>query len=459
MFRQFQKSFASPLAAAAVALVLAGGLTAYLVHLENLAFKARQASRVTARLSGARSDIEHEINTDLTALYAFEAIIMADPDKVDDAGFQRVSAALSRPLPVIREIQLSPGGVVRHVYPASAAPKVLGLDLRTLPGQKDVVDETIRDGYLRIAGPTPLVQGGTGLIARNPVYVGQGSKRRFWGFVTVVLDYPAFIASIPGLADDPDVELALRGKDSLGDRGAVFFGRHELFSEAPMLAKVTLPSGSWQIAAQPRGGWRDSPIFSGWSRMLVLLFVLGIGALTYLARARGLTIQRMAHYDVLTGFLRRHSFIETANEEMHRSLRYRRPLSVLIFDLDHFKQVNDRWGHGGGDVVLVTMARRVQAMLRPSDAAGRLGGEEFAILCPETSLEQARVMAERLRQAIANDPVPLGKDRALVTLSVGVAEFRGEGDSLQAMMTAADEALYRAKAKGRNRVEVAAQNR
>ena len=454
MFRQFQRFLASPPAAAAVAIVIAGGIAAYLVHLENEAFKARQASRVTARLAAARSDIEREINLDLTSLYAFEALILANP-KVDDAEFQRVSAALSRHLPVIREIQLSPDAVVRHVYPAADAPKVVGMDLRTLPGQKQVVEQTIRDGSVRIAGPTQLVQGGTGLIARNPVFTVQGGKRHFWGFVTVLLDYPAFVRSVPGLADDPDVELALRGKDGLGPQGAVFFGRPELFGESPMLAQVTLPDGSWQIAAQPRGGWRNSPIFAGWSRLLVLLFVLGIGALTYLARARGNTIQRIALYDTLTGVLRRHAFLQAATEEIRRALRYRRPLSVLVFDLDHFKQVNDRWGHGGGDVVLAAVARRVKLTLRPSDSAARTGGEEFAVLCPESGLEQARVLAERLRQAVANDPVRLGKDRVLVTVSVGVAEFQGEGDSLQAMMTAADEALYRAKAKGRNRVEAA----
>ena len=452
MYRLIQRYLASPLAAAALAFAIAGGLAAYLVHLENLAFKARQANRVTARLAAVRSDIEHEVNTDLTALYAFEALIIADP-RVDDEQFQRISAALSHHLPVLREIQLSPDGVVRHVYPAADAPKVLGLDLRSLPGQAVVVEQTIQDGAVRIAGPTELVQGGTGLIARNPVYLGQNGKRRFWGFVTVVLDYPAFIRSIPGLTDDPDVELSLRGKDGLGAQGAVFFGRPGLFTEAPMLAEVALPVGSWQIGAQPHGGWRNSPLFSGWSRLLVLLLVLGVGALTYLVRARGITIQRVALYDVLTGFLRRHAFIEAADEEMRRALRYRRPLSVLIFDLDHFKQVNDRWGHGGGDVVLASLALRVQAMLRPSDSAGRLGGEEFAILCPETTLAQAQVIAERLRQAVANDPVSIGRDRALITLSVGVAQFRGEGDSLQVMMTAADQALYRAKAKGRNRVE------
>lgn len=445
------KPWTSPLAAALLTFLFAGGMGYYVVRAEDAAFQAREQARVAQHVESVRGALERELGLDSAALKTFDALIETNP-ALTDAEFQQIGAALARDIPAIREIQLSPGGVVRDVYPAAAAAAVQGLDLKTLPGQKTAVLESIQDGKTRVAGPLPLVQGGTGLVVREPVFTGAGRTRRFWGFVTVVLDYPTFLRRVPALTDDPDVEFALRGKDGLGASGAAFFGDETLFTRRSVTADVILPSGHWQLAGLPKGGWHSAPLYSSLTRPLILVSVLLLGALAYIIRVRGLAMERLATRDTLTGALRRHAFIDHAESELKRTARYGRPLSLLWFDVDHFKAVNDRWGHAGGDTALRTISRRVASLLRPSDIFGRMGGEEFAVLCPETDREQALALAERLRKNVSHLPVAIGADQATLTVSFGVVDFRAGRDSLRAMLSAADKALYRAKAEGRDRV-------
>lgn len=121
-----------------------------------------------------------------------------------------------------------------------------------------------------------------------------------------------------------------------------------------------------------------------------------------------------------------------------------------MVDIDHFKRVNDRWGHADGDRVLAEVARRIRHEVRAGDLATRYGGEEFLVLLPDTALQAASDVAERIRGAIASEPVALGGGRVVVTASVGVAQLR-DGEDNAALVARADTALYRAKQQGRNR--------
>jgi diguanylate cyclase (GGDEF)-like protein len=168
-------------------------------------------------------------------------------------------------------------------------------------------------------------------------------------------------------------------------------------------------------------------------------------------------MQRMAERDALTGLANRRRLLAFGQEESRRARRFGHPLAALMLDLDRFKQVNDRHGHGAGDDVLREVARRIQANVREIDLPARYGGEEFAVLLPETGLEMAREAAERIRLAVAGAPIPTRAGPLPVTLSAGVAAIERDGasGSLTSLLEAADAALYAAKAAGRNRVATA----
>ena len=167
------------------------------------------------------------------------------------------------------------------------------------------------------------------------------------------------------------------------------------------------------------------------------------------------TLHVMASTDALTGLLNRRRFLEVAEEELERSRRYGRPLSIIGLDLDHFKDVNDRLGHAAGDAVLRTLGQVLRDEARRYDIAGRLGGEEFAIVLPETSIEDAIVLSERFRTQLSATTVVANGAALAVTASFGVAEVLPTDLSVEDAMGRADQALYRAKRAGRDRVEAA----
>lgn len=162
-------------------------------------------------------------------------------------------------------------------------------------------------------------------------------------------------------------------------------------------------------------------------------------------------LSQMAVTDSLTGIYNRRYFFEIAEKEFRESLRYKRPLSVVIFDLDHFKKVNDTFGHARGDEILRAVVHRCAENVRQPDTIGRYGGEEFVILLPETDGQQGFTLIERLRQTLASTPVETDTTPALVTASFGIATLSPGVNDLLTLLNRADIALYHAKQSGRNR--------
>ena len=159
-------------------------------------------------------------------------------------------------------------------------------------------------------------------------------------------------------------------------------------------------------------------------------------------------LERLATRDELTGLYNYRHFHDQLKAEVLRTLRYQRPLCLMVVDVDHFKAVNDALGHAEGDRVLTGIARIMDAKSRAADSVFRYGGEEFAIILPETLCDQALAMAERVRQAVEQAELAPAQR---VTVSVGVAEFRATEDA-DVLFRRADTALYAAKRAGRNRV-------
>jgi diguanylate cyclase (GGDEF)-like protein len=195
-----------------------------------------------------------------------------------------------------------------------------------------------------------------------------------------------------------------------------------------------------------------------WVQICYLLFansvplLLSTGFFMVASRKIQSQLNELSRHDSLTGILNRRAFLEQCNTEQARHLRHQRPLSMILIDIDHFKKVNDTYGHAAGDAVLIGVCDTVQALLRNSDALGRIGGEEFAILLPETGITSAHTLAERIRNGVAETKMMGGLE---VTLSLGVTTFSTEYDRPQDAMRRADTALYQAKSEGRNRTVLA----
>jgi len=171
-------------------------------------------------------------------------------------------------------------------------------------------------------------------------------------------------------------------------------------------------------------------------------------------KERELELRRLATTDILTGLPNRRHFLERLDQELARFHRFGKPTALLMIDIDHFKQVNDNYGHAMGDAVLRHFADLTLGSLRKLDLAGRLGGEEFAIMLPGADAEGARLYAERLRQKVENHPCLSAAHHVAITVSVGLTLFTDTDTGADLPLARADAALYRAKQNGRNRVEM-----
>ncbi len=162
-----------------------------------------------------------------------------------------------------------------------------------------------------------------------------------------------------------------------------------------------------------------------------------------------------ATYDKLTGIMNRAKILETLEKEINRSCRVKQPLSIIIADLDHFKKINDTYGHVAGDIALTESARRMSLTVRPYDSTGRYGGEEFLMVLPGCNEESASVIANRLRESICSEPVSTPEGPINITVSMGVAVMENDREpDIDLLIRTADTALYAAKKAGRNRVEI-----
>jgi len=245
--------------------------------------------------------------------------------------------------------------------------------------------------------------------------------------------------AVPDTVEDPEWAFGIPGRHTASWMGA------------PLLARDR-PVGFLCVhrAAPPRFGPLDGS-------MLALLAAEAALALDN-ARLFG-DVQRLAITDHLTGLYNRRHFLQLAEREFERTVRYRRPLSVLMIDIDRFKEINDRFGHGMGDRVLGAVAERCRAGLRRVDIIARYGGEEFVVLLPETPLEGARCVAERIRSAVFGSPISLDGAALPVSVSVGLNTIGTDVDrrtpaaeAVKRFLEHADLALYGAKNAGRNRV-------
>jgi len=173
---------------------------------------------------------------------------------------------------------------------------------------------------------------------------------------------------------------------------------------------------------------------------------------------RNRRLSEVSSRDTLTGLYNRWYVIEKIDSELNRALRHGSPMSLLMLDIDHFKRINDTWGHPAGDEVLRSVGKLLRESCRIYDVPGRYGGEEFCIVLPETKPGNTTVVAERIRKRLETTTLACGESSVAVTASIGIAGMDDEGDgealSPAGLIDRADRALYSAKSRGRNRIEM-----
>ncbi|MGE5467876.1 MAG: ATP-binding protein [Ignavibacteria bacterium] len=240
-------------------LALLAGILAFggwlVERINDESYDAELRARVQHDLVLVRDRLEGNLNGDLQLVRGLIAVIALNPD-LDQKQFERALRPIFEGHSQLRNVGAAPGMVIRLMYPLRGNEKAIGLDYRKLPAQSQAAEKARDTRQIVLAGPLQLVQGGTGVVARLPVFLsGDAAGERFWGLVSAVIDADRLFES-SGLREPKlQIEIALRGTDGRGAEGEVFLGRPQVFDDRPVVSDIPLPQGSWQMAAVPRGGW------------------------------------------------------------------------------------------------------------------------------------------------------------------------------------------------------------
>lgn len=465
---------------ALIALVAVGLLGLLADHQNHQLFEQHARATVADRLSVIRARLEGNISRDVQIGRGVVAAFATRP-ALDRNEFTTLVEHLLASGSDLRLIAAAPDMVISMVHPFVGNEKVVGLDYTKTPGQRDAVLRAKATGHLVLAGPLELVQGGVGIVGRFPVLVDRPTGPPvFWGIVSAVIDVERLNANSGITAADFDLDLTIRGRDGRGATGEAFFGSDAVLARDPLVTTVSIPGGSWQLAATPKGGWPAPPNTIGFRLMIVLIgaFVVlpilitghlyaerrrnldDLSEAKRLAEARNIQLveanRRVRHtslHDELTGLPNRRYLMDHLDRLNADTGAAPNRIAILHMDIDRFKQVNDAYGHAAGDRLLQHAADLMRAAFRPHDLVARIGGDEFVAVCiSDEPDELARALADELIAGFRH-PIDLGEVRCRSGLSIGIACSEPRKNQPHKLLIDADIALYRAKKLGRNRFE------
>jgi len=355
-------------------------------------------------------------------------------------------------------VELAPGGIVSHIYPLEGNEGAIGHDLLKDRLRDQGAVKAIQSRELTFIGPVKLIQNGKyGVIARKPIFRRHQGGEAFWGFTIAVILVEDIFPEKMGLLEQQGLYIKLEGDDPDADSDPVLFISEGWDDTDAVKMEIKVPNGTWTLKLNhPPIENRYYAIF----RIIIIFFSLAVSGYIFVQQYRMRSGQQeiinlneklteLTFADELTGVGNRRAGMQVLENQLQQSTRYDQPLSVIMIDLDFFKQVNDRYGHPAGDRLLRHLASCLKKAVRKSDLVFRLGGDEFLMIFPQTGLEKCLKAVENMIQYIKIHPCRLKEAVLPITLSIGLVQSR-PGESVDALLHRVDIKLYEAKESGRN---------
>lgn len=352
----------------------------------------------------------------------------------------------------VRNIGLAPNDIISNVYPLKGNEKAVGLDFRTVPNQYRTLQIAKETKKVFIAGPLELVQGGTALIARYPIFTDSPLNTDYWGGLSVVIDYDKLIeeSKIHKLKG-ADVVLAAYQVDG---SYRVIDGDKAILEDFDISSPIYLPNREWTLFAKYRD-FSEIESISKFKRIFTMLgaatFCVGYFLILFLIN-NYLRAQNLSLHDELTKLPNRRYLFN----ELHRIMARRGAaveFTVLNIDLNKFKQINDSLGHEAGDEVLKHTATSLSECLRSSDFVSRVGGDEFVAILPRLSKEDdiAQVM-HKIYLYLESRPLHWADEKIWISVSMGSSTYKGKADEqrIHDILSTADKNMYLNKQAKRN---------
>jgi len=351
----------------------------------------------------------------------------------------------------IGSIQLAPDGIIEYIYPLAGNEDFLGFDLYDDAGNKEeeVIDELV------FVGPLPgIVKDEDVLICRRPVFKEDNEVSKLWGYsiVVIFLDDFDFYDMVNGDKYHYRIISNLGG----GEEGIVVHSNTSMNNELMHVNRISIPGIVWKLEMEPKQNATSTSLHVFFVGLALLAMTITyyidaqIGKQAEEIIVLNQQLKDLSLVDELTGCNNRRYFNNALDIEMNQANRYALPLAAILIDVDRFKIINDQYGHSVGDDVIVEIANAIKNAIRKSDILARWGGDEFIVLLPNTTSNEAKIVAEKLRKIVNKLQHISELD---FSISLGVTEYIRD-ESFNNTFARMDKALYLVKEKGGNHVEV-----
>jgi len=398
--------------------------------------KQQEMLKATDKFINFKSRVERLIFTNETLVQGFEAYLLMNPDLDQAEAEIYMDKLLSKNENQIRNIGVIQDTTIIWNYPKEGNAAAVGVDLSMVEGQKELVLKVKNELEPVLQGPVDLVQGGTGFIIRLPII---RPETGYWGQISIVLNGDKIIEEINAYAADAGLKVAIFNDQN---KRVPFYGAMSIVGEAPLGFDIDPDFINWQVVVSPKDGWQNNQLIFEGAILFAFLIAAGAGQLTYRVLKTNDQLRIMSSHDSLTGLFNRHYLNEYQAMVLAAAKRNNRHVGFISMDLNHFKKINDTYGHNVGDLVLVETARVLKGCTRTNEAVFRLGGDEFLIIMPDiedgTVLQQTR---ERLIKSFKDD-FHLVEYPCKIAVSIGTSVFPEDGNNIDALLQIADEEMY-----------------
>ncbi|SHO54605.1 diguanylate cyclase [Vibrio quintilis] len=428
------------------------GLIEFLFLTHQQAMRHDIQQRAEDELALVRYKLEASILADAYAAKSLSMLISVHSQAVSQF-WQSVSQQTIEQGKYIRSVSLAPDDVIRYVYPVEENKKAIGTDFRSIPEQWEAVQKARQMEEVVVSGPVKLVQGGTAVIVRSPVFLDPLKNQHYWGSVSIVVDIDKLFSFLNFTDLASHFDIAVMGKDFTEKEGNVFWGKPQVFQHVFVQEMFYFPSGTWQIAIAEKQGNVDSR-YSWYQYYLVriigysLFVVLTMSFLTVYRLYK--KSNQLSMCDELTQLPNRRFFMDRLSKvfenKKQRGAASGPGFSLLCIDIDKFKLINDQYGHFVGDQVLIECARRIRNAVRDSDCVARIGGDEFLVLLIDgVHSHYIRGVIDRIRHTFELIPIQCEGHSILLEVSIGYTTYMDEMENVSDMIKFADSNMYAEK--------------
>lgn len=442
-------------AALAVALVcFAAGLvmTWHVAGLVTDVVVSQHRQDALAKLSEARARLEGQVGAAISLGKGLRGYVIQD--QLTQLEFEKFGSELIDDVPFIRSIGLGPDNIIRYIYPLKGNEMFIGVDHRMNAEQWPAIEKAISQRTSVVSGPFELVQGGSAMIVRVPVFppaypTQPAAERSYWGMASLVIDKDKLFEAVGFGRHADGYRFAVRSTDPTGKGGGLIFGDPEVSKANPVSLPLILPGNiNWEILGAPLDGWTTTSREVRMTRAMGIAITLVLAAMAYFLIREVHQVRAMALHDPLTGLANRRLLEDRMQQLAVLFDRAGSGFEIFYLDLDAFKPINDRYGHAVGDKVLIEVGKRLQVEIRKSDTVARVGGDEFIVLTTGTmTSNQRETFLSRLQDRVCGE-FELPGGTLTVSASIGFAIYPRDAANIAELLRVADARMYRQKTGG-----------